>query len=276
MATPAFWLQVAGAGLQGVLGAGQLVGGMLMDPKRPTYQIPREISDMLALRQMNLRGRMAGASQAQANIQQAQGSTIGAYQGTLRNPNAILAGVAASQGQTNRAFQNLASMEAQDYQRRLAGLEGAQRTMAGYRDRSFEINEMQPFLDEARTKAALIGGGLRNISGAVSGVAGAAGEAEYMKMMRDIYGAGATSERNPFMGMSADFNPPPVPPVEMGMIANQSTVDTATGGTASNFGVGALASNLAFNDWLRRTTGKNATEFTNAELAFFRSQYMGR
>mgnify|MGYP001766962025 CR=1 FL=1 len=277
MALPlSFWAQAAGAGLQGVLGIGQLIGGALMNPERPTYQIPDEIKNMLALRQMNLGGRMAGATQAQANIMQSQANTVGAYQGTLRNPNAILAGVSAAQGQTNRAFGNLGAMEAQDYQRRLAGLEGAQRTMAQYRDKAFDINEMQPYVDEARTKAALIGAGLRNISGGAAGVAGAVGENEYMNMVRQMYGLDGGTQVQPesrFNVNAAGFN--------FGQQATQNPADTTAviGGTMgqpdNNIGLSGLLSSAAFNEWVRQTTGKNPTEYTPMQLAFLRQQYRG-
>lgn len=249
-----------------------------MNPERPTYQIPDEIKNMLALRQMNLGGRMAGATQAQANIMQSQANTVGAYQGTLRNPNAILAGVSSSQGQTNRAFNNLGAMEAQDYQRRLAGLEGAQRTMAQYRDKEFDINEMQPYVDEARTKAALIGAGLRNISGGAAGIAGAVGENEYMNMVRQMYGmdGGQTQVAQPesqFGVNAAGFNFAPQPSTE----APASTI--GVGGDmyqqSGNLGLGALLGNAAFNEWVRQTTGKNSTEFTPTQLVYLKQQYRG-
>lgn len=271
-----FWAQAAGAGLQGVLGVGQLIGGALMNPERPTYQIPDEIKNMLALRQMNLGGRMAGATQAQANIMQSQANTVGAYQGTLRNPNAILAGVSAAQGQTNRAFGNLGAMEAQDYQRRLAGLEGAQRSMAQYRDKAFDINEMQPYVDEARTKAALIGAGLRNISGGAAGVAGAIGENEYMNMVQKMYGLDG--------GQTQDTQPQQVGPLGYNMATMQPVSGTAdtTGGMGgtmtqpdNNLGLSGLLSSAAFNEWVRQTTGKNSTEYTPMQLAFLRQQYRG-
>lgn len=264
---------IASAGLQGVLGLGQLVGGSLMRPQRPTYQIPDEIKNMLALRQMNLQGRMAGATQAQRNILQSQGSTIGAYQGTLRNPGAILAGVSASQGQTNRAFNDLAAMEAQDYQRRLAGLEGAQRTMANYRDQAFNVNEMQPYQDEARTKAALIGAGLRNVAGAGQAVTGAFGEAAYMKQLQEMYGMQQPTtdqlveQPSRMSGVNAaGFN--------FGQ-ANAASDQGFQAPMQGQTGVEALMSNMAFNDWIFRTTGKNSTEFTPAQLAYFRSQFRG-
>lgn len=268
--------------IQGALGIGQMIGGMSMRPERPTYNIPREISDMLALRQMNLRGRMAGATQAQQNIMQAQGSTIGAYQGTMRNPNAILAGVSASQGQTNRAFTNLASMEAQDYQRRLAGLEGAQRTMAGYRDRAFEVNEMQPYMDEARTKAALIGAGLRNVAGGASSLGGIFSENQYMEMMQQMYGGGQQGMNtpvspvdmlpsNPLQPVQSQMTPPTPQLPNVNFFGPQSM-----GQGEQPMGVGTLTASMAFNDWLRRTTGKNPTEMSNSERAYYRSLYPGQ
>lgn len=271
-----FWAQAAGAGLQGVLGIGQLIGGALMNPERPTYQIPDEIKNMLALRQMNLGGRMAGATQAQANIMQSQANTVGAYQGTLRNPNAILAGVSAAQGQTNRAFGNLGAMEAQDYQRRLAGLEGAQRSMAQYRDKAFEINEMQPYIDEARTKAALIGAGLRNISGGAAGVAGAVGENEYMNMVRQMYGLDGNTQVNTPVTSSPlipTSSPQPVQSMNQPMLPNVNFFGQQE--QQQGLGMSTLLSSAAFNEWVRQTTGKNSTEYTPMQLAFLRQQYRG-
>jgi hypothetical protein len=39
--------------------------------------------------------------------------------------------------------------------------------MAGYRDRAFEINKMQPYQDAAAAKSALIEGGIQNMFGAL-------------------------------------------------------------------------------------------------------------
>jgi len=49
--------------------------------------------------------------------------------------------------------------------------------MANYQNRKWEVDKMAPFQDAARTKAALVGGGLQNLSGGVnqglSGILGA-------------------------------------------------------------------------------------------------------
>lgn len=245
-----------------------------MNPERPTYQIPDEIKNMLALRQMNLGGRMAGATQAQSNIMQSQANTVGAYQGTMKNPNAILAGVSAAQGQTNRAFTNLGAMEAQDYQRRLAGLEGAQRSMAQYRDKAFEINEMQPYVDEARTKAALIGAGLRNISGGASGVAGAVGENEYMNMVRQMYGLDGQMQGNAPVSttdMLPTSSPQPIQSMQQSQLPDVNFFNQPQ----QDVGLSGLLSSAAFNAWIKQTTGKNSTEFSPVQLAYLRQQYRG-
>jgi len=118
------------------LGAAQFAGGAMMrTPDRPDYQIPQEIRQMLALRQAQARGRAPGASQMERNLFQSRANTIGAMQRMSSNPSAILAGVAASQGQMNRGIQSLQMYEAQDQERRTQGLEQAQRTMAGFRDK---------------------------------------------------------------------------------------------------------------------------------------------
>lgn len=260
---PTLLFQLLASGASGALGLGQLIGGMAMNPERPTYQIPEEIKNMLALRQMNLNGRMAGASQAQRNINQSQSNVVNAYQNTQSNPNAILAGVSASQGQSNRAFNNLATLEAQDYQRRLAGLEAAQRTMAGYRDKAFDINEFQPYMDEDRTKAALIGAGLRNTAGALNSVSQDLGEKQYMETMQQMYG-------NQQPGQITQPTQQPMPTLN---VPDFGFNDQQPQQQSSSNAIGALASNLAFNDWVKQVTGKNATEFSPVQLSQLRIQY---
>lgn len=284
------------SGVQGLLGMGQLIGGSSMRPKRPTYQIPKEISNMLALRQMNLRGRMAGASYAEQNILQSQANTVGRYQNIANNPNAILAGVSASQGQANRGFQGLAVTEAQDYQRRLGGLEGAQRTMAGYRDRAFDINEMQPFQDEARTKAALIGAGLRNTTGGVQGAAGMLQDYAGYDLMKDFYGMGretpATVQQpdveqpdgtEPSMGTN-DFGLN-IDEIPAGMPQMQTvTPQTGTGqytvppptpqeGSTGFMGVEGLKQGSDFAGFIRKKFGTSITNLNPMQLMWARQLF---
>jgi hypothetical protein len=156
--------------------------------------------------------------------------------------------------------------------------------MGQYRDQEFQINEMQPFQDAARTKAALIGSGLRNVSGAAQGVAGAYGEAQYMDMMRDIYGMNtptqdmgrgvAPMDMLPNQGMSQlPGGTPNLPNVNF--FGPQQSQGSMGGAQQMSSGVESLMNNMAFNRWVLQTTGKNSTEFTPMQLSYFRSQYGG-
>ncbi len=133
-----------------------------MNPQRPTYTIPQEVQDKLGQQQVNLNARSAGAARAQDNIFANQATTLqNAAQAGGGAANQLLAG-AMSQAQSNRGLQDLSAGERDDYQRRLGNLGQAQSEMGSYRDRTFDINKMQPFQDAAATKSALIESGLTN------------------------------------------------------------------------------------------------------------------
>lgn len=268
--------------LQIPLGVGQIVAGSLMKVKRPKYKIPEEVRNMLALRQLNLRGRMAGAGQAERNIMQGQANAIGTYQSTLNNPNAILAGVAASQGQTNRAMNDLNTQEAIDYQRRLAGMEGAQRTMTQFKDKAFELNEMQPYQDKARTKAALIGSGLKNFFGAISGGGEAVQDYAGYKMMQQQMGMGDVSQSSQAPPQaSAPEVAPQAPGFSDFIPAGNDLLQSWGSGMAqspvgNSAGLDALSMNMQFNNFAAQLFGTSVTNLTPMQLAVARQQYQSR
>lgn len=152
---------------QGGLSLIQMIRGLGMNPQRPTYTIPQEVTDKLNQQQVNLNARSAGAGRAQENLFANQATTLqNASQAGGGAANQLLAG-AMSQAQSNRGFQDLAAGERDDYQRRLGNLGQAQSEMGSYRDRAFDINKMQPYQDAAATKSALIQSGLTNAFGAL-------------------------------------------------------------------------------------------------------------
>ena len=284
--------QGVGSMLQIPLGFGQILAGSLMKPKRPEYQIPSEIRNMLALRQLNLRGRMAGATQAEKNIMQSQANAVGSYQRTQKNPNAILAGVSASQGMSNRAFTDLSTQEAVDYQRRLAGLENAQRTMGNYQDKEWQLNEYEPYQDKARTKAALIGAGLKNFFGGAAGVGESFQDYAGYKMMQDYYGTGQTDGttpgiQSPLNGSVSDFNFSPKKggfdvnqiPANKGMFYGNSpepTQQLMMDMTKGPLGIDALRKNMEFNQFAEQLFGKSVTNLMPVQLTMAYQIYKTR
>lgn len=215
------------------LGIGQLFKARQYRNQRPTYQIPDEVGQQLGLRQQLLNARMPGAQQAEQNIQENQAANLYNQQQAVGDSASLLAANASGQGATNRAMRKLAMQEAQDEERRIRGLENAQRTMANYRDKAFKLNELDPYMEDAATRSALIEGGIQNLSTGFADIGAQAGsmyEAEsmdntYSDMLSDIKNmfqqkrmmrmlnntnqaaSQATSFVNPMMGMLMSNNP---------------------------------------------------------------------
>lgn len=170
--------------IQGVLGLGQLLAGSSMRPRRPAYEIPAAAQEELAMSRMQQNARMPGIRYAENRV--AQGSASAAYglNRAATNPNQVLSGLAGIQLNANIASRDLLEAEGRDAIRRDSNLRRSLGVMAGYQNRKWELDKMTPFQDAARTKAALIGGGLQNLSGGVNqGLSGLLGA----EMMRSGY-----------------------------------------------------------------------------------------
>ena len=100
-----------------------------INPVRVDYQTNPYAKEMYDQSKLALNGRMPGAGQMEANIQQGQANALAATQRGATSASQFLAMANASQAQTQGAFQNLGAMEAQDYQRRLGNMMNAQGVM---------------------------------------------------------------------------------------------------------------------------------------------------
>lgn len=176
-------------------GIGQLTSARKYRMERPEYEIPQEIEQQLGLRQQLLNARMPGARAAERNIQEAQAQSMYGAQQAGSDSASLLAAAAGSQGTSNRSLRDLQIREAQDYERRVQGLERAQGVMAGYRDKEFQINQMDPYQEASATRSALIEGGIQNISSALGDTSARLGkmyEAEQMSgLYSNLFGLGA-------------------------------------------------------------------------------------
>ena len=126
-------LAAAGLGL-GLIGG---IGGMLGARKSnrqldqllqqdPRYKANPIANQRMGLAQTLLNARAPGAAAAERNIYQTQANTMGNVNRNATDASQALAMGAATQGQANQGFGNLAAQEAQDYQRRYNNLTGAQ------------------------------------------------------------------------------------------------------------------------------------------------------
>lgn len=135
----------------------------LRNLKRPTYETPKEV---LAAQRQALNRAQVGLSEAEKqfavqNTQRAAQDVLSAS-GDRRGGLAALAGIT---GMQNNAYMNLM---AQDYAARRNAEQSAiaQQNLVGqYRDKEFNTNQMQPYRLKYNEAQALLGAGMRNITG---------------------------------------------------------------------------------------------------------------
>ena len=142
-----------------------------INPVRVDYQVSPYAKEMYGAANMALNGRMAGAAQQEANIQQGQANAISATQRGATSAAQFLALANASQGLAGQQYGNLAAMEAQDYQRRLANLANAQGVMINEGDKVYQ-DKMAKYLEESQTKAMLQQASIQNKFNGVNAIGG--------------------------------------------------------------------------------------------------------
>lgn len=126
-------LTIGGLGLGLIGGIGSLFGAKRANRRieqlikqNPVYKENPLARERMGLAQTLLNARMPGAAAAEKNIFSNQANTMAQVNRNATDASQALALAGAAQGQTNQAFGNLATQEAQDYQRRYGNLVGAQ------------------------------------------------------------------------------------------------------------------------------------------------------
>lgn len=159
-------------GLESGYGLYQSIQGnkLAADNKRPTYEIPPEIQQNLnQSQQMALEGLPDQQKQQYINnIQRSQ--DFGLQQ--LSSRKAGLAGLGGVVQSGDDSYNNLLTQDANARQKNQQGLLNARSTMAGYKDKAFQLNQLDPYHDKAAAARALQGAGLQNINTGLSSIAG--------------------------------------------------------------------------------------------------------
>jgi hypothetical protein len=191
------------------MGLGSLIPGMVSGVKQivnsfqdgrasrkinPVYN-PYEVSQYAkakhGLAGLLLNGRMAGASQAENNIFQAQANTAAQAQRAAGDSSTLLAMLAGTQAQTNDSLNQLGVAESQDYQNRLQNYNAAQDAMTAEMDKVYQ-DKMNKYMIDLNMKT-----GLKNASrqGFVNGMAtyGSAVDGAIEQAMSLINPAGSLS-----------------------------------------------------------------------------------
>jgi hypothetical protein len=166
-------IALAPAVIKGVTAASQYIKGrkLAKNTKRPEYEIPQEV-------QQNVNTAQQLAYQGlPASVKKAYNQSIG------RSGQAALAQLDSRQGglsglgnivqaQSDAAL-NLAGADAQAKLSGTQQMMSAKNVLAQYRDKKFDVNQLQPYYEDSDAAAALKGAGLQNMMGAVDSAASA-------------------------------------------------------------------------------------------------------
>lgn len=137
--------------------------------KRPEYSIPNEILQNQKKAEMAANEGLPSQqyNQAMQNIQRQQNrALVGA--GGRRSALMALPGI---QQQANDQLLNLDVKDAQARMTNQQQLYGINSQVAGYRDKEFNINKMQPYQDNLQYYRSLLGAGNQNLVGGIDKIA---------------------------------------------------------------------------------------------------------
>lgn len=125
----------------------------------------------LGLAQTMLNGRMPGAANEEANIAANQAGTVANINNNATDSATALSLATGAQGQSNNAYANLATKEAQDRGSLIDNLNNAYKTMANEDELNYQ-NELQKYGMDVNSKAMLNQAGANNLFGGIDKAAG--------------------------------------------------------------------------------------------------------
>lgn len=165
-------IPIALAGAQAIFGGIQASKGknILENTNRPTYKIPDEV-----LKNLSVSERMAlqGLPDAQkkAYVDSLQQNLATSLRG-LSSRKSGISGISRLNQTQNQAYQNLLAMDAQARQENQGTAMDARNVMAGYKDKQFQFNQVDPYNAKIDEGQALYGAGLQNIFGGLNTAGG--------------------------------------------------------------------------------------------------------
>lgn len=174
------------AALQAGTGIWQLIKGeQAKDTERHDYKVPKEVTDMLGIAKNQAYGNMPGYQQWLSNFEQQSATGLSRARESASSGSDLLGYVSSNNAFANRNINSLGSSNATYHQQALDKLKSALLTTSKFREKEFQVNELQPYLDAMKTSSVMTEGGLNNIFNALSG---------YTKnsMMSEMLGLGKT------------------------------------------------------------------------------------
>lgn len=159
-----------------------------MNPVRPTYDIPQSEKDaLLNAKVMGSLTRLPGQTTMEQNQAAAAGTAYSQAREAAQDPNSLLSSISKIGANEMAGQRQIGTQAAQQYNTNQAMLRGALGRYGQFEDKQWQLNEMQPFMDEAKAQAALIQAQNQNIYGATTSAANTITQNEQLDLMKDIY-----------------------------------------------------------------------------------------
>lgn len=166
---------------------------LLKNLHQPTYTIPNEVLQNQKMAQQAANEGMASQqyNNTMKNFRQTEADVLA----SARDRRSALMALPRVQQQTNANIGNLDAQDAAMRQQNQRTLYGINSQVAGYRDKAFDINQMQPFQRDYSYAMGLLGAGNQNmLSGADKIIAGGGQLLSGVSGRRKKYSASASSE----------------------------------------------------------------------------------
>jgi hypothetical protein len=158
---------------QGVLGAGQMLGGLLKKTKRPTMKVPDAVKRATAIAEMDANQTVRpGRDIAENAIKSGSQTALSNVSRTAGSGSDIIAAMAGIKGLQDKAMQEQDLIDVDYKVKAKETLRDQLGKMGEWQNRAFQYNEAEKYDEESATKSALTEGGIQNIVGAGKEVVG--------------------------------------------------------------------------------------------------------
>ena len=151
--------------LGGLIGAGQLIGGILTKKgDRPEYQIPDAIKTQAEQATMESQSaRRQGRGVADQLIARQASTALEQVKSASSSSSQVAMGALAAQQNANQAYTQQDVIDQQDLQQRIAMRSRAMGLLASGQEQEQQYNVLTPYAERSAAKSALMGAGIQNI-----------------------------------------------------------------------------------------------------------------
>lgn len=164
----------AGAILQSLLGAGQMIQGGIMRKKAQKkfdanqYEIPASVQAMLdVVKNVASQRNMPGYDQYLQRIGSTTAQGVEAAQRSGQSSSDVLGALQGLYGRQMSQQQDMSIANAQNYQRNQMQLANALNTMGGYETQKWNYNVLYPYMQQMTAAGQVSGAGAGNLAGGI-------------------------------------------------------------------------------------------------------------